>query len=326
MNVTHPVYTLVPPPEYQILPPNHWLYQIANFCLLLSFFMFDVLYLRVLLSAGALVFMMWCIFVLQVALDGALWNFIFFVINIGHIIKMVYDKRPLVFDADKEFIWEHIFYENFRMDRHTFSNLTASCEIITIEKDQYYGRIGDLVTRLSVIIDGNIEVQIPNNNNEQKSLIAQLRPLDFIDSPEWVQRVSHFSVNLKCTTQVKVLSWPSLTIRRLKNNTPQLWGSLTGILAKDITRKLMEIQRRFMESDINRTKLKNIEALYRIEPSRTLFGGATGAHPNKLHSKKERQKNFSMVDMSAESDNDTNSDKDKSDKDKSDKDTDNNKQ
>jgi len=249
MNTTQSMYTL--------LPPQHWLFQVANFCLFMSYIMFNILYLRILLATASFFFVLWCILVLQVSLDGTLWNFVFLIINIGHVTKMLYDKRPLKFDEDKEFIWEHVFYENIRLDRHTYARLTSTCEISNFEKDEYYAHDGDLVTRLSVLIQGNMEVIISKDNKYDNTMI--LRPLDFVDSPEWAQSVSRFTVDIKCTAPSKVLSWSSLTIRKLKNNDPSLWGILTGLLAKDITKKLIDFQTKLMESDA-----QGVGALYGI--------------------------------------------------------------
>jgi len=48
--------------------------------------------------------------VLKVALDIALWNFAYFVINVVQVLRLLYEMRSIEFDKDKEFIYEHVFF------------------------------------------------------------------------------------------------------------------------------------------------------------------------------------------------------------------------
>ena len=58
-------------------PANHWLFQCANVCLLLSYSAKDVLILRILLMGAGVFFVLWGSTVLGVAIDTICWNAVF---------------------------------------------------------------------------------------------------------------------------------------------------------------------------------------------------------------------------------------------------------
>ena len=78
--------------------PGHFLFQLANVFLLLSYLGYDVLFLRVVLGAGSLCFVLWAVFVLEVALDTALWNTAFLIINAVYAAQIAYSRRPITFE------------------------------------------------------------------------------------------------------------------------------------------------------------------------------------------------------------------------------------
>lgn len=89
---------------------NHWLFQLANTFLLLSYASKDVLVLRVLLMCAGLCFMLWGAVVLSISVDTLVWNLIFTIINGLRGAQVAWSRRPIQFDRDEhEIIYAELF-------------------------------------------------------------------------------------------------------------------------------------------------------------------------------------------------------------------------
>jgi len=210
-------------PEYQLLPPSHWLVHIANGLLFISYTVTNLLYLRLLIAAASISFVMWAAFVLKYALDIILWNSAFFLINIAHVLKILYDRRPLLFDEDREFVYEHVFFRYLSMDRLTFKRLSRSCEVLTLSKGDYFAKMGSVVENLAVILEGEVDVFGPSTSHG-KMLVNHLVPLEFTNAPEWTWGYDRYEVDIICVTDVRLLIWPFAEIKSFQAKDPSLKG------------------------------------------------------------------------------------------------------
>lgn len=76
---------------FSIMDINNWIFQIANFLLLLSYTSSDILFLRLVLGAASLFFIIWGFTFNPLPLfDVVLWNYIMGLINIRHAISLFY--------------------------------------------------------------------------------------------------------------------------------------------------------------------------------------------------------------------------------------------
>lgn len=122
---TAPFLTTDPPPAYDIrdiirlggvdygefgvcsdwLPINHIYFQLANIFLFLSYLapngIYGILYLRITLTIGCMFFALWG-WVILCAFDTFLWNAIFVLINLVHVIVICYYLRPVRFTPELE--------------------------------------------------------------------------------------------------------------------------------------------------------------------------------------------------------------------------------
>lgn len=81
-------------PKNGVHEANHWLFQLANTCLLLSYASKDLLMLRIVLMLAGLFFVLWGSLALTVvALDTVIWNSIFCLINAARITQLVWERR-----------------------------------------------------------------------------------------------------------------------------------------------------------------------------------------------------------------------------------------
>ncbi|XP_042239121.1 blood vessel epicardial substance-like [Homarus americanus] len=87
------------------LPINHIYFQLANIFLFLSYLapngIYGILYLRITLTIGCMFFSLWG-WVVLCAFDTFLWNAIFVLINLIHVIIICYYLRPVRFTPELE--------------------------------------------------------------------------------------------------------------------------------------------------------------------------------------------------------------------------------
>lgn len=234
------------------MPINNWMFQLANIFLFLSYTSNNILYLRIVLSCGGLWFMLWAIyFEAGVLADTMMWNYVMTLINVRQAIAIFYAKRPIVFDEDRE----QIYNEKFKgiMTRVNFKILCQNSFIREIQRDRYYAQYGDTCNNLSILISGKIKIvkkereeSIVSNNNNQVILYQDkdiyVWPNEFIDSPEWVMRKSRrkYAVSMFVEEKCKFLMWPYEILEEVLGNNPQLSAPLSGVLGSDVSMKIFK--------------------------------------------------------------------------------------
>ena len=72
-----------------INPPNHYLFQLANFVTLISFASWDPLWLRIIIVLSCIIYAIWGIFVLRIAVDTLAWNVLFFIIHFTLMLQII---------------------------------------------------------------------------------------------------------------------------------------------------------------------------------------------------------------------------------------------
>ena len=114
--------------------PSHWLYQLANAFLLLSYISPNLLALRLLLAAGCVCFALWGVFVLAISVDTLVWNAFFAVVNLTQAGILIYHRRPIQLDPQLEAVYQHFFSKDgLRMSRRDFKSLTQKAYVKALE-------------------------------------------------------------------------------------------------------------------------------------------------------------------------------------------------
>eukprot|EP00048_Salpingoeca_helianthica_P000317 m.40786 g.40786 ORF g.40786 m.40786 type:complete len:110 (-) comp10395_c1_seq1:454-783(-) len=104
-----------------LLPPNHWLFQLANASLFLSYISYDLLFLRLVLAVAALLFLLWGALVLDYSLDTILWNLVFLVINLTFAVRIAYSRRPISFERiEHERLYKVLGWRELKIPRAKF--------------------------------------------------------------------------------------------------------------------------------------------------------------------------------------------------------------
>lgn len=142
----------------QWLPPNHFLFQLANAFLFLSYLapvgIHGLLYLRTCLMIGSLFFALWG-WIILCAFDTFLWNAVFTVINLIHVAVILYILRPVKFSAELERVYRELF-QPLKVSRHQFKQaIHCMREIKTLKpREPYCVENVTKVDRLSLVLSG----------------------------------------------------------------------------------------------------------------------------------------------------------------------------
>ena len=139
------------------LPANHFLFQMANVCLVASYFAPDSLnglfMLRASLGLGGLFFALWGWWILC-APDTFGWNVLFMVFNFAHLAYMVYQvKKPRRFSHDAERVYRYLF-EPLGVQRYQFDKIANISSTLRLPSGEIYGKEDSPAERIGILLSG----------------------------------------------------------------------------------------------------------------------------------------------------------------------------
>lgn len=221
--------------------PQHILFQLANFCFALSYsapssrkgilFMHSVLILGFMLLSG------WAWHVIC-APDIFSWNFSFLLLNIGQLVYIVYQMRPIRFDPELEEAYHTLFYP-FKVSRLQFKRLVSPefATIMSLHAGEAYAMQNLTRTdRLGLLLTGKVNVLSDTN------FLHPILPCEFLDSPEFESsRASvddKFKVSIIAASSCRYLYWQRSALEYLLVKETYLATVLTTLVARDIATKL----------------------------------------------------------------------------------------
>lgn len=221
------------------LPPNHFLFQLANVFLLLSYLapvgIHGLLYLRTCLMIGSLFFTLWG-WVILCALDTFLWNAVFTIINFIHVGVILYILRPVKFSAELENVYRDLF-QPLRVSRHQFKKaIRCMREIKTLKPRQpYCVENVTKVDQLSLVLSGRLVV------SQHGHALHIVDSKQFLDSPEWfgVCTNDNYQVSITALEECRLLVWHRDKLKLSISNDPFLQAVFDNILGKDVVKKLL---------------------------------------------------------------------------------------
>ncbi|TGZ47543.1 Popeye domain-containing protein [Temnothorax longispinosus] len=216
--------------------PQHILFQLANFCFALSYAP-PAESEKVILFMHSMLIIGWAWHVIC-APDIFSWNFSFLLLNIGQLVYIVYQMRPIRFDPELEEVYHTLFYP-FQVSRIQFKRLVSPefATIMSLHAGEAYAMQNLTRTdRLGLLLSGKVNVI-----NEIKFLHPVL-PCEFLDSPEFESSRSSvddkFKVSIIAASTCRYLFWQRSALEYLLVKETYLATVLTTLVARDIATKL----------------------------------------------------------------------------------------
>uniref|UniRef100_A0A0P4WKQ3 POPDC1-3 domain-containing protein n=1 Tax=Scylla olivacea TaxID=85551 RepID=A0A0P4WKQ3_SCYOL len=223
------------------LPINHIYFQLANIFLFLSYLapngIYGILYLRITLTIGCMFFSLWG-WVILCAFDTFLWNAIFVLINLVHVVIICYYLRPVRFTPELEQVYKSLF-QPLKVSRHQFKRVINCMKLIRYVKFQeiYAQEKITRVDSLSLVLSGRLVI---SQNGRALHIVSQHQ---FLDSPEWfgVSTDEFFQVSATAIEDSRVLIWHRDKLKLTIMGDQFLQAVFDHILGRDVVKKLMQV-------------------------------------------------------------------------------------
>lgn len=166
------------------------------------------------------------------------WNFSFLLLNIGQLVYIVYQMRPIKFDPELEEVYHTLFYP-FKVSRLQFKRLVSPefATIMSLHAGEAYAMQNLTRTdRLGLLLTGKVNVLSDTN------FLHPILPCEFLDSPEFESsRASvddKFKVSIIAASSCRYLYWQRSALEYLLVKETYLATVLTTLVARDIATKL----------------------------------------------------------------------------------------
>ncbi|XP_069743565.1 blood vessel epicardial substance isoform X1 [Narcine bancroftii] len=238
---------------------HHLIFHLANICFAIGLLIpttvkSHMILLRGMLTAGCALFIAWAVFY-RCALDIVIWNSLFLVLNMMHLIYLLYKRRPIKINKELKVLYRKMF-EPLHVPPDLFQRLTGQfCSIRTLKKDQTYAAEDktSVDDRLSVLLKGKMKVSYRGH------FLHNIYPTAFIDSPEFrstqLNKGEKFQVTIVAEDNCKFLCWSRERLTFFLETESFLHEVFKYLIGKDITNKLYSLN----DPTLSDKKAKNIE-------------------------------------------------------------------
>ncbi|XP_028903352.1 blood vessel epicardial substance isoform X1 [Ornithorhynchus anatinus] len=242
--------TLLPGPSNDSVCENwrelhHLVFHVANVCFALGLIIpttlpLHMIFLRGMLTAGCALYILWAS-LYRCALDIVVWNSVFLLVNLLHLLYLVYRKRPIKIEKELNGIYRRMF-EPLRVPPEMFRRLTGQfCSIQTLQKGQTYAAEDktSVDDRLSILLKGKMKVSYRGH------FLHNIYPCAFVDSPEYrstqMNRGEKFQVTIVADDNCRFLCWSRERLMFFLETEPFLYEIFRYLIGKDITNKLYSL-------------------------------------------------------------------------------------
>lgn len=190
----------------------------------------DYLMLRTCLCCGCMCFVLFgCINPAGVMPDTVVYNSCMVLINGYFILVTIWQKRHIDFPRE----WEQVYgnhFENIGLSRHKFAKLVAAGLSRTEKSGGKMHDIGDTVTSLCIIVDG--EIVLMDQAGKQQQLCVQN---DILEANEWIlggmnPHTQRFVYRYVAVRPVLYVKWTRESLVRILKDDQELSNALRSVL------------------------------------------------------------------------------------------------
>ena len=159
--------------------------------------------------------------------DVVLWNGVFTIVNIYHIIRIVNERKIIFVPNEIKDIYENIFGDFTTKEFMNFWNLG----IYKDSNDSLLIKEGEKQNHLYLIIDGQVTVKRNDkilNSLERGKFIAEMSLIT--NEPA--------TADIYSDKKMKYISWNQDELKHFQVSNKDLWIKLHNILSKDLIHKI----------------------------------------------------------------------------------------
>ncbi|XP_076373989.1 popeye domain-containing protein 3-like isoform X1 [Tachypleus tridentatus] len=252
--------------------PQHILFQLANTCFCVSYLAPNtrrgILFMHLLLIFGFLMFSTWAWNIIC-APDIFSWNFFFMLLNMGHMLYILYTMRQVKFPKELEEIYQSMFLP-LKVSRLLYKKLVSLeyAQVLSLHAGEAYAMQNLTRTdRLGLLIAGKVNVMTDHH------FLHHIFPKQFLDSPEFESSKAgiedKFKVSIIASTPCRYIFWQRHSLEYLLIKETHLANVLSVLIARDITSKLYAMNEKIVTEKGSHLDIR----LPSITGSITSYGG-----------------------------------------------------
>ena len=220
---------------YQL--PQNWfksdyLVDLSSILTLISFSVRSMLTLRILAIGAQLTFIPYCFFQPTPLWTPIVWNLLFMGVNLFNVVKLLLEKRPVIFNLDEEKLYNLAF--KTLSPREFLALLTlgewrdgeAGEKIIIPAKQSSYVSLlcrGEAVA----VLDDRELVKIPEGK-----LLGM--PSVLVGEP--------MNIEVKLSAPSRYLRWPVVQLRQFTDKRPEIREKLQSIVSRDLAKTIQLLE------------------------------------------------------------------------------------
>lgn len=206
-----------------------WWFHVANALFLVSYAVKDILWLR-LVTCVASVFTMVALSRVNPSWELVAWQSLFFVINFGRLIQLVYERSPVKLDADARQLATSVFTG---LRPRELLRLLAVGEIVEHSPGTRIIQKGQPLASLAVVITGTARVELRERKVE-------------LVSGAFIGELSYLTgrkprADVVAATSVRVVAWPTAALRGHLDKYPDTRTAVQLVIGADIATKLRDL-------------------------------------------------------------------------------------
>jgi len=186
----------------------------------------EVLWLRVILTVS-FIFRLFHSYSFTQNSNVAFWNFLFIIVNIIMIIKIIDERRSRFIPHEIKDIKNTIFK---KLTSKEFLYLWSLGVIKTVENETIIDN-GIKQKKLMFILSGKAFVK------DENKLLAELERGQFIAEMSFLTN-QPTSAQVMTKEEITIIEWDNNILKRIENTNQNFWQKIHLILSKDVTKKL----------------------------------------------------------------------------------------
>jgi len=205
-----------------------YLIHVANVCILASFLVRDILWLRLLSVLGGVAFMAYFGWALDEPLwPPILWNGLFGLVNLVQILRLVAERRPVHLTVRERHLRDLAFPELSDRDLRRLLQVGRFEE----RSGEDLVRAGETPSHLLLLSKGQADVYV------EAAQVAALAPGRFVGEMAYLSG-RPASAGVRAAGFLEVFSWEAKRLRAFLDADPVLCASVQRRLGSDLAAKL----------------------------------------------------------------------------------------
>ena len=214
------------------LPPNwfkpDYLVDLSSIFTLISFSVRSMLMLRILAIGAQLTFIPYCFFQPTPLWTPIAWNLLFLGVNIFNVVKLLLEKRPVIFNSEEEKLYNLEFKT---LTPREFLSLLAVGEWRDGEPGEQIVIPGKQNSYVSILCDGEA-IAVLEDRELAKIPEGKLLgiPSTLVGEP--------INIGISLSTPSRYLRWSVVQLRQFTDKRPEIRQKLQSIVSRDLVNSI----------------------------------------------------------------------------------------